>query len=138
MPIVPNLDQFNAFANSDHEGETVMLNLLRFKKSADDGEGGSGEEAYNRYGDTAIKMVEAQGGRLLWLGKPLHVLIGDEQDDAWDAVALVSYPDRQAFLDMVSQPKYQDAHKHREGGLADTVLLAMAPSAAFRTATTES
>jgi uncharacterized protein (DUF1330 family) len=28
-------------------------------------------------------------------------------DDSWDLVALVEYPTRQAFLDMVASPEYQ-------------------------------
>jgi len=52
--------------------------------------------------------------------------IGEESGDGWDAIALVEYPSRQAFIDMVSQPDYQKAHTHREAGLERTVLLATA------------
>jgi uncharacterized protein (DUF1330 family) len=40
---------------------------------------------------------------------------------------LVSYPSRAAFVDMVTSPKYQEAHTHRERGLDRTVLLACRP-----------
>ena len=49
-------------------------------------------------------MVEARGGRVIWTGRPEHVLIGDTSADAWDLVALVSYPSRAAFIDMVTSP----------------------------------
>jgi uncharacterized protein (DUF1330 family) len=129
MPITPNADQFaELVAGSDTKtGEVVMLNLLKYKASATDGEGGSGEASYGRYAAQAIRMVEAQGGRVLWMGRPDQVLIGDTTADSWDAVALVSYPSRKHFLDMVSKPEYQDAHVHRDGGLERTVLLAMTP-----------
>jgi uncharacterized protein (DUF1330 family) len=42
-----------------------------------------------------------------------------------DAVVLVKYPNRKAFLDMVSQPEYEKAHEHREAGLERTVVVAM-------------
>ncbi len=131
MAITPNQDQLvrlaaDAQANT---GEVVMLNLLKYKASAGDGEGGSGEDAYSRYAERALRMVEEQGGRVLWLGRPDQVLIGDTDADTWDAVALVSYPSRRHFIDMVSRTEYQEAHTHREGGLERTVLLAMTPDA---------
>jgi uncharacterized protein (DUF1330 family) len=121
--IRPNKDQFVELASSADEGPVVMLNLLKFKTKAK-GEEGSGAEAYQRYGETAVKMVEEQGGRVLWQGRADQILIGDPQED-WDSVVLVEYPSRQAFIAMVSKPKYEEAHEHREAGLERTVLVAM-------------
>jgi uncharacterized protein (DUF1330 family) len=104
-----------------------MLNLLRFKKRAE-GEGGSGEEAYSLYGSAAVRMVEERGGRVVWMGRPIGVFIGDIDANQWDAIALVSYPSRQALLDMVATQEYQKAHEHREAGLEDTVVIACAPA----------
>jgi uncharacterized protein (DUF1330 family) len=128
MAVVPNAEQFAALAADaeTHTGEVVMLNLLKYRSSGDDG-GRSGAESYARYASQAVRMVEERGGRLVWLGRPDQVLIGDVEADDWDAVALVSYPSRAAFIDMVSQPDYQKAHEHRESGLDRTVLLAMTP-----------
>jgi uncharacterized protein (DUF1330 family) len=132
MAVVPNAEQFAALAADaeTHTGEVVMLNLLKYSPpdGASDG-GGGGAERYAKYASEAIRMVEGRGGRLLWLGRPDQVLIGDVDVDAWDAVALVSYPNRAAFIDMVSQPDYVKAHEHREAGLTRTVLLAMTPEA---------
>jgi uncharacterized protein (DUF1330 family) len=123
MSIVPNRDQFVALASSPEEGPVVMINLLKFPG----GRQSEGAASYQRYADQAVKMVEEQGGTLLWLGRVDQVLIGDEEADAWDSAALVQYPSRQAFIDMVSKPAYQDAHTHREAGLERTVLLACSP-----------
>jgi uncharacterized protein (DUF1330 family) len=60
------------------------------------------------------------------------VFIGDAADNDWDAVALISYPSRQAFIDMVSTPGYSEAHTHREDGLEDTVIIACKPMALDR------
>ena len=124
MPITPNRDQFAALAAaaSDDDGPVVMLNLLRFKEVATGG--GSGAASYNRYGDSVVRMVEERGGQVLWSGRVDQVLIGEQAANGWDAIALVQYPSRQAFLDMVSDDKYLKSHEHREGGLAKTVLLA--------------
>lgn len=72
-------------------------------------------------------MVEDRGGKVIWTGRPENVLIGDSDADAWDLVAMVSYPNRAAFIDMVTSSSYGEAHQSRERGLDRTVLLACEP-----------
>ena len=43
-------------------------------------------------------------------------------------VALVEYPSRQSFIEMVSNPDYMKAHAHREAGLERTIVIACTPS----------
>lgn len=117
-PITPNLDQFQALTAAPDEGPVVMLNLLKFKQG--------GAESYERYGDAAIGMVEERGGRLLWSGRAEQILIGDPGAD-WDVVALVEYPSRAAFIEMVSSPDYLAAHADREAALARTIVVACSP-----------
>jgi uncharacterized protein (DUF1330 family) len=126
MAITPTREQFSAFAHDAREGEVIMINLLHFA-DREGGRASSGRGAYRDYSDEAVKMVEARGGRVLWTGRPEHVLIGDAEHDNWDLAVLVSYPSREAFIDMVSSPKYKEAHTHRERGLDRTVLLACEP-----------
>jgi uncharacterized protein (DUF1330 family) len=136
MAITPTREQFTEFAHVTRDGEVVMINLLHFAKGeSSDGAGGertgsgepTGSGAYRDYSDQVVKMVEARGGRVIWTGRPENVLIGDGEQDAWDLVALVSYPSRAAFIDMVTSSSYQEAHTHRERGLDRTVLLACEP-----------
>jgi uncharacterized protein (DUF1330 family) len=124
--IRPNVEQFKELA-SGAEGTVVMLNLLKFKRQAEEA-GRSGASEYRRYGDAAIKMIKEQGGRLLWAGKADQILIGDLAQD-WDQVLLVEYPSRKAFIEMVSKPEYNEAHKHRESGLERTIVVACTPVA---------
>jgi uncharacterized protein (DUF1330 family) len=126
MAITPSREQFSAFAHDSRPGEVVMINLLHFAAPTDS-EAPTGRGAYRDYSDQAVKMIEARGGRVLWTGRPEHVLIGDTEQDGWDLAVLVSYPSREAFIDMVSSPTYQAAHTHRERGLDRTVLLACEP-----------
>ena len=56
-----------------------------------------------------------------------QTLIGDPAEQDWDAVALVQYPSRAAFIDMATSKDYEAAHEHREAGLERTVLLACTP-----------
>jgi uncharacterized protein (DUF1330 family) len=127
MAITPTREQFTEFAHGTRDGEIVMINLLHFAQAGDESTQSSGAGAYRDYSDQVVKMVEARGGRVIWTGRPENVLIGDSANDAWDLVALVSYPSRSAFIDMVTSPSYQEAHTHRERGLDRTVLLACEP-----------
>ena len=142
MAITPTREQFTEFAHGTREGEVVMINLLHFARPDDaapppdastdvgtdtDTESSGGAGAYREYSDQVVKMVESRGGKVIWTGRPENVLIGDSKADDWDLVALVSYPSRAAFIDMVTSPKYEEAHTHRERGLDRTVLLACEP-----------
>jgi uncharacterized protein (DUF1330 family) len=115
--IRPNKEQFLELMNAPDEGPVVMVNLLKFKPRG-------GSQEYGKYGDSVTKMVEARGGKILWMGKVDQTLIGDIAEEDWDAVALVQYPSRKAFIDMATSTEYDKAHEHREGGLERTVLLA--------------
>lgn len=82
-----------------------MLNLLRF---APDG----GAERYGEYARAVAPLLERAGGRILGS----EALIGAQ---GWDAVALVEYPTRGAFLEMISSPEYLEiAHLRTEALIA--------------------
>lgn len=114
--IRPTKEQIQELLHAPDEGPVVMCNLLKFKE-------GGGSKEYGKYGDSATKMVEATGGRVLWMGRVDQTLIGPS-DESWDAIALVEYPSRKAFIEMTSTKEYDTAHAHRESGLERTLLLA--------------
>lgn len=88
---------FAAFAARAGDGSpVVMLNLLAFEPDG-------GEERYMEYGAAVAPLLEKVGGRILFAGAASPALIGEE---GWDLAALVEYPSRQAFLDMVGSPEY--------------------------------
>lgn len=74
-----------------------MLNLLRFKPDG-------GRERYEEYGAAVAPLLDKVGGRIAWLGEASPPLLGAE---SWDLVALVEYPSRHAFLDMISSDEYR-------------------------------
>jgi uncharacterized protein (DUF1330 family) len=97
-PEAPNPTGFAAFSARSGDGKpVVMLNLLAFEPQG-------GEERYMEYGAAVAPLLEEVGGRIVLLGHPSPVLLGEE---SWDMVALVEYPSRQAFLDMVGSDEYQ-------------------------------
>jgi uncharacterized protein (DUF1330 family) len=129
----PTADQITRLVQDSQrlDGEVVMLNLLKFKERADSAGGGTGAESYGRYGELAVRKVTERGGKVLWMGSPDQVVIGDDDAHDWDAVVLVMYPNRAAFLDMVGDPEYQAGHDDREGGVERMALIAMSPGDGF-------
>lgn len=93
-----NQEGFAAFAErAGEDAPVVMLNLLAFKPDG-------GRERYEEYGDAVAPLLEKAGGRIVFMGAPASALLGE---DSWDLVALVEYPTRQAFLDMIASAEYQ-------------------------------
>ena len=127
MPIGPTTEQIQALVDSPLETPVVMLNLLKFaERATGDDETGqrSGRESYARYGERMRELLERTGARVLFQGRADSVVIGGEAD-GWDAVILVEYPSRKAFIEMTSGPKYGEVGKDRTAGLADSRLIAM-------------
>lgn len=104
-------------------GAVVMLNLMRFRAQASDGSG-SGWEAYLRYSAMTMPLIKARGGTILWAGTCEGVALGDAASQRWDYAALVTYPSRAAFLDMMEAPEYAQANVHREAACEDHLILA--------------
>ena len=88
------------------EGPVVMLNLLELKPDG-------GFERYAEYGAAVEPLLERAGARVLFAGRASSAVIGPR---GWDLVALVEYPTRQAFLDMIGSEEYVAiAHLRTEG-----------------------
>ena len=126
--LTPTDSQSMAFAQGPQDEPVVMVNLLRFKARAAyprEYTGAetevSGEEAYQRYLETAASKVRALGGRLIWGGPAGMTLIGPP-NEKWDQVLIVQYPNRTAFLAMTADADYEAALVHRQAALAETRL----------------
>ncbi len=124
----PDTEQMRAFAKDPHDGPIVMLNLLKFRETADyqpdDPEYGdkiSGEAAYDRYGAELMTFADADMGvETLYAGDAARFMIGSGD---WDRVLLVRYPSRQHMLKMLSDERYTAAHRHRDAGLLHQDLI---------------
>ena len=127
MSVDPTAEDLASFVGADWGGPLAMVNLLKFANQADYGSrdepARTGAEAYDLYGKLAGPYVMATGATILYRGPVLHKIIGDDSED-WDEVLVVKYPNRQAFIDMISNPEYQAITYHRTAGLARAGLLA--------------
>jgi uncharacterized protein (DUF1330 family) len=130
MATHPTDEQLQALLQSPVHGSIRMLNLLKFKEHAqyeDGSDGGcrNGMEAYLRYGAALNDdgILDAAGATMFYSEPVVGGVIGAANAVDYDVIAIVNYPSRQAFLDMVSLPAYQEASKHREAGLAHQLLI---------------
>lgn len=114
-----NQEGFAAFSERAGDGSpVVMLNLLRFKPDG-------GAERYAEYGAAVAPILDGLGGRIVFAGSPATALLGT---GSWDMVALVEYPSRQAFLDMIASAEYQAVGHMRTEALLEGELHPMDPA----------
>ena len=126
----PSKERFAAFRAMERDGPIHMLNLIRLRDRAtyEDGRASTGAEAYAAYGRESRPVFERLGGRQVWLGAPELMLIGPE-DERWDIAFIAEYPNPAAFVEMLRDPVYREAVKHRTAAVADSRLLRLRPGA---------
>jgi uncharacterized protein (DUF1330 family) len=69
----------------------------------------------------AAPILARFGAKILFRGDGLPVLT-DGEVKMWDAVLLVQYPSRSAFMAMVEDPEYQVVFQVGKSALVDIVL----------------
>jgi len=126
----PTDAQLSALACDPDQATVVMLNLMRFHTRSRDGDG-SGWDAYLRYSQGVMPLIKARGGTVIWAGKSTGVAIGGFDEDV-DYVALVEYPSRRAFVEMMRSVEYAAINHHRLNGCARHVILVVSPTYARR------
>jgi uncharacterized protein (DUF1330 family) len=129
--IDPTKETFAAFHSNDRPGPIHMLNLVRFREKAayPDGRDASGAEAYAAYGRDSRPVFARLGGRIVWRGNFELMLIGP-RDEKWDACFIAEYPSVSAFVQMIRDPLYREAVKHRQAAVLDSRLIRLTPAAA--------
>lgn len=120
----PDRDQFDEFKKLPRDKPIMMLNLLSFREQAayEDGREASGAQAYAAYGTESAPIFERVGGEIIWRGKPEVMVIGPKEK-RWDMIFIARYPTAGAFLEMVTDPEYRVAVKHRQAAVRDSRLI---------------
>ena len=128
----PEADQLRALIDADRDGPLQFLNLLAYHDQARypdgherAGQGLTGAQAYALYGAVALAHVTQRGGRLVLYNDVEQDIIGSTP--AWHQIAIMEYPNTDAFIDMVTDPDYTAALVDRDAGLAATVVLVSRP-----------
>jgi uncharacterized protein (DUF1330 family) len=124
--VYPTADGIHALTQDASPKKIAMLNLLKFREKAVYKDGRpddiSGREAYLRYADAMTKIVEREGGRILFTGRITGVVIGGIEG-VWDVAAIMEYPSREAFQRIVTLPEVAAIGVHREAGLEGQLLI---------------
>jgi uncharacterized protein (DUF1330 family) len=128
--IEPTASQLERFVGDDPGISPVMLNLLRYRDTADysavpeldPGRPVTGREAYAAYSEAVLPILAGLGGGIEMFGACHGTLIGPDGDE-WDDIVLVRYPSTQAFVGMVTSEEYRAIQGHRTAALADSRLV---------------
>lgn len=123
-------DAGRQFVQRGIAGPVVMLNLLRFRETADYTETPhltpeapiSGREAYDRYIAHTLPFLHEAGGDVIFAGDGGTYLIGPPEA-RWDRVLLVRHRSVKAFLAFAQDEAYLLGIGHRTAALEDSRLL---------------
>jgi len=130
----PSAESAAALFSRQLDGDVVMLNLLRFRNTADYSSCPvlapenpiSGRAAYQKYIDHTLPLLQRSGGDLLFLGAGGNFFIGP-QDERWDLAMLVRQKSLQAFIAFASDSEYLAGIGHRTAAVEDSRLLPLTP-----------
>ena len=136
--MAPTPETIQQLIETANEGPIYMVNLLKFKKRAEYTDGRetslTGREAYALYGQGVVETLTDVGGSIVFGAEVVGLLVG-QVDELWDDVAIAMYPSGAAMAQMVSSPKYQAIHVHREAGLAGQLNITTRVRGALNAAT---
>jgi len=114
MSVDPTPETVQTFIAEDDGEPIVMLNLLAYKPDG-------GQARYGEYAALTVPHMARVKAELLYFGDAITPLVPNDGVQ-WDAVVLVKYPSRSAFLEMVMDPEYQKITHIRTEALAEAVL----------------
>jgi uncharacterized protein (DUF1330 family) len=113
--ILPSRTQWEAVLNNDNSGSVVIINYMKIRETAAYPDGSdtdiSGMDAMMRYFEISQKKVADHGGEFVIQGLFGSVVIGDDED--WDAIGIVRYPNKDAFVALFLDQEYREGHHHR-------------------------
>jgi hypothetical protein len=112
------------------QGEIIMLNLLRFRETADYSATPelapeapiSGAAAFQKYIDHTLPYLRETGGELMFLGAGGHFLIGPEAE-RWDLAMMIRQNSVESFLAFAAHQDYLAGMGHRTAAIEDSRLL---------------
>ena len=118
--VMPNDDQMAEFLETGNDEPIYMVNLLKFKDKAEYPDKRetdlSGKEAYAIYAEEVQHHLAKVGAKSRFGASVKRLMLG-EVEELWDSVAIATYPNRKAMLEMISDPDYIKSAQHRVAGL---------------------
>lgn len=111
--LMPTQEAGREFVARQIKGSIVMLNLLRFRETADysanlelmPSKPISGKQAYQLYIEYTLPFLTKSGGEILFMGEGGNFLIGPANEH-WDAVLLIKQNSINSFLNFQTDEEY--------------------------------
>ncbi len=120
----PTPQQWQAVLSRPPAEAIILVNFFKFREKAEyenSGESVSGSEAFSRYSSVSIPAMQKAGGSFLFVGPYNTSFVGEEEE--WDLIAIGSYPNLQAFINLYSDKDYIAAFHHRTASCAAQKVL---------------
>lgn len=136
--LAPTQQSGREFIRRGMQGEVIMLNLLRFRETADYSAAPElapespirGAEAFDRYIRHTLPFLHQSGGDLIFLGAGGSFLIGPAHE-RWDLVMLVRQSSAEAFLAFAENQECMAGLGHRTAAVEDSRLLPLSQINSF-------
>ena len=115
----------------EDDGPFYLVNFIHHREHAEYRDGRptdlTGAEADALYNLAVLPMLADIGAQPFYVGGVERTLIpGDGQQ--WDQVAVVLYPSRAKFVEMISRPDFRVAVAHKVAGVDRTIVLVSHPA----------
>ncbi|MEM1247538.1 MAG: hypothetical protein AAGK22_14260 [Acidobacteriota bacterium] len=118
-----NPKQMARMLSPENDGPFYMINLIQFREKAVYADGRetdlTGEEANALY--SPVAELQKIGARPVFVARVEDQRLGD--DTEWDQVAIVYYPSRKAFLEMLQRPEFQERSIHKDAGVGRSTVM---------------
>jgi hypothetical protein len=116
MPIEPTAEDLRRLAASDDKGPFVLAQLLSFVEG--------GRDAYISYSREVQGILRGRGVQIVYGGECIEPL-AVSSDESWDAIVLLRYPSRAAYLEMLEDDAFRRVSELRRKSLRDAAFFVM-------------
>ena len=109
-------------------GPVHILNIIRLRDQADypDGREATGIEAYAAYSEISATIFPRLSGKIAW-GDGYELMMDGPESEQWEVCFVAEYPSVQNFVEMLRDPGYREAMKHRQAVVADSRSIRLQP-----------
>lgn len=108
-------ESLEKFAAGNPGKPVVLVQLLRFEPG--------GVPRYIEYSAKAQSILREIGAQILYAGQCTEPLLAS--DRPWDAVVVIRYPTRAAYVQMLADPAFQAITPLRKAAVREAMLLPM-------------
>lgn len=112
----PNAEVMEALAASTAEGRFAQILLIRYERP----------ETYTDWIDAVLPRLAEVGAHLVWAALDAEPMIGPVER-RWDVVAVVEYPSREAFFEMLAGDGWAEVEDLRMTGMVANEIYGCKP-----------